>query len=148
MTNTQSDSSVGCGTIMLQDGLLLPEHLDVTAKTYSAGWQKASGIDGFAFDRSLRRLGWQCFFLAGELSAVSFGSSHAGMLNRAARRLLAKVRSLDFNCTEFTSVVSSRFLGVPYVRVRGHARHIQHDSQLESAVERNRRKKETEWSQN
>jgi hypothetical protein len=147
MTGIQTMLPVSSGTIMVQEGLLLPEHMGAATVPYSAGWRTASA-DGFAFDHKLRLLGWACFFLAGELKTVSFGSSQAGMLKSAVRRLLSKVRLLDFNCVEFTGVVNSRFLGIPYVSVRGHARHVQDSSQLDSAEERNRQQKETTWARN
>jgi len=142
MTNIPASTPVTSGTVMVQEGLVLQEHMDVTRENYSPGWQTVSGADGFALDRKLRLLGWGCFFFAGELKAVSFGSSQAGMLNGAVRRLLAKVRSLDFNCVEVTNIIKSRFAGIPYVSVRGHACHIQQSCQLDSADQRNRQQKQ------
>lgn len=144
MTTIQAMSPVTSGTIMVQKGLLLPEHMDVATQTYSSGWRTVSGADGFALDRKLRLRGWGCFFLAGELKIVSFGFSQAGRLNGAVKRFLAKVRRLDFNCVEFTNIIRSRFLGIPYVSVYGHACHIQQSSQLDSAHERNRQQRATE----
>jgi len=126
---------------MVQVGRPLPEQMDVVTEPYSPGWRTIAGENGFALDRKLHLLGWNCFFFAGELKAVSFGSSGAGMLNAAVLKLLAKVRSLDFNSVEFTNIVKARFLGIPYVSVSGHACHIQPNSQLESRAERNRQQK-------
>ena len=147
MKSIQAVFPVTCGTIMVQEGLLLPEQMGTSTESYSPGWRAASG-DGFAFDGKLRLLGWDCFFIAGELRTVSFGSSKAGMLKSAVRRLLSKVRSLDFNCVEFTGVIKSRFLGIPYVSVRGHARHVQHSSRLDSLGVRIRQQEEAEWARN
>lgn len=148
MTTHQVSSPVTSGTLMVQEGVLLPSPMDAVTQTYSPGWRTVASTDGFALDRKLRLLGWGCFFLAGELKAVSFGSSSAGMLNGAVRRLLARVRLLNFNCVEFTTITRSHFMGIPYVRVRGHARHIQQSSQLDDADQRNRQQHQTDGAQN
>ncbi len=148
MTNIQASSGVTCGTVMVQEGPLLPKRMEIVTERYSSGWRTVSGADGFAFDRKLRLLGWKCLFLAGELKAISFASSKAGRLNAAVLRLLAKVRSQDFNCVEFTNIIRSRFLGIPYVSVYGHACHIQQDCQLESVGDRSRQQKEADQVRN
>ena len=132
MTADKGKVRVRCGTMMVRDGLLLPDHMDAATDTYSAGWRSFTEAEGFGVDRKLRLLGWQCFFIAGELKAVSFGWSQARMLKAAVRRLLATVRSLNLNCVEFTEVRRRSFIGIPYVTVAGHARHIQQGHHLEA----------------
>jgi hypothetical protein len=39
--------------------------------------------------------------------------------------VLAKQEGQKFNSLEITNVVSKRFLGIPFMRVTAHARHIQ-----------------------
>ena len=120
------------GTVLVQDGLLLPPELKIVTESYSPGWQMVMGSGGFAFDHQLRQSGWSSIFLAGELKSVSFGGSSVGMLDGAVRKLLAKVRAQDFNCAELTGVTTSHFLGIPYVSIRGHARQVQQGYQLDS----------------
>ena len=137
---------VQCGTMMVRDGLLLPDHMDAATEKYSAGWRSFTGADGFRVDHSLRQSGWECFFIAGELRAISFGLSRTRMLNAAVARLLAKVQVLNLNCLEFTEIIRSRFIGIPYVAVAGHARHIQHGGQVESANERKQQQERGDWA--
>jgi hypothetical protein len=125
----------------VQEGVLLPEHIDVATQTYSPGWRTVSDSDSFALDRKLRLFGWGFFFFAGELKTFSFGFSQDGILQGAVGRFLAKVRSLNFNSVEFTNIVRSRFFGIPCVSVHGHARHIQQNSLIDSAGERNRQQR-------
>ena len=54
----------------------------------------------------------------------------------AAIRALAKTKLKKFNCFEITEVTIRRFLGIPYVSVVGHSRHVQEDSELESSARR------------
>ena len=132
MTADKGKIRVQCGTMMVQQGLLLPEHMDMVTAKYSEGWQSVTDSDGCSVDRKLRQLGWECFFIAGELRAISFGFSQARVLKAAVRRLLATVRSLNLNCVEFTEVRRRSFIGIPYVTVAGHARHIQQGHHLEA----------------
>jgi hypothetical protein len=48
-------------------------------------------------------------------------------VRRAAETLLGKSAAKMFNCLEVTEIAYKHFLGVPYVHVTGHARHIQRE---------------------
>ena len=134
MANTQAGSGVRCGTMMVREGLALPGRLDMAMERYAPGWRTVADDDAHGFDGRLRQLGWSCFFLAGELKTVWFGPSEAGVLKSAVRGLLSKVRDMGFNSVEFTKISKYRCLGIRYVRVCGHARHIQLSSQLDRTV--------------
>ena len=41
-----------------------------------------------------------------------------------------------FNCFELTTILKRRFLGIPYVSLAGHSRHIQLGSQIRSTEQR------------
>jgi hypothetical protein len=49
-------------------------------------------------------------------------------VRRAVRRVLRKIRSAKFNCVEITEISARHFLGLPYVHVSAHSRHIQKTS--------------------
>ena len=137
---------VTVGTVFVQEGLLLPRELNVISEIYSPGWRTVSETDGIPLDERLRKSGWGFFFLAGELKGASFGASRAQMLRTAVRKLLAQVRLQDFNCMEFTNITNSHFLGIPYVSVRGHARHIQHGCQMDTAEKRRQQQAQADWA--
>ena len=138
-------TKVECGTILMKEGLLMPPEINVRPEAYSPGWRILPGVNGYALDRKLRVVGWGCFFLAGELKSISFGSTGAIRLSRAMVGLLGRVRAMHFNCAEVTSVTRSRLLGVPYTVIRGHARHIQEGSQMQNFRERNLKRPNFEW---
>src|SRR5207237_4621968 len=75
-----------------------------------------------------------CCCLGGELKTVWFGPAEARVLKSAVRGLLRKVRDMGFNSVELTKISRYRWLGIRYVRVCGHARHIQLSSQLDRTV--------------
>jgi len=85
-------------------------------------------------------------FLPGELKATSIGYSQAAMLKSAVKKLLAEVRGLDCNCAEIATITRSRFLGIPYLTVRAHARHIQQSYELNGRAERKRQQRAIDWA--
>jgi len=74
--------------------------------------------------------------MAEEMKATVFGSLAAKNIQKALKRMFFKVRKQDFNCLEVTKMVENRFLGVPYITVCTHPRHIQQGCWLDSAQER------------
>ena len=47
------------------------------------------------------------------------------MVRTALNRLIARVKLQKCNCLEIDEVAAKSFLGMPYVSVSGHSRHIQ-----------------------
>jgi len=68
---------------------------------------------------------WNFFYLAGEIRATVLGRDRPGTLRRAVKCVLAKQEGQKFNSLEITKVVSKRFLGIPFMSVTAHSRHIQ-----------------------
>ena len=75
-------------------------------------------------EKSAKR-GGPYFYLAGEVDASVVGSDSEKTRRRAIKRILAKLKFDKFNCLEITQMTAKRFLGLPYVSVSAHWRHIQ-----------------------
>lgn len=146
MKTHQTAKAVTGGTILFREGVLLPPEIDLQTAKHSAEWQSVPGVSGYAFDRKLRVLGWSCMFLPTELKTRSFGSSQAAMLKSALKKLLAEVRGLDCNCAEIATITRSRFLGIPYLTVRAHARHIQQSYELDGRAQRKKQQQAIDWA--
>jgi len=101
---------------------------------------------GIALDREIHSVGWNFFFLATEVKAMFFGSPGPAKIASALKRILAKVRLQHFNGLEVTAIVARRFLGVPYVTVSAHSRHMQQSCSLESADARQMSQDNAEWA--
>ena len=112
------------GTILIEDRPLVPRVLDLKSESYSGNWSVVKAIDGFALDHKIHAAGWNFFFMADEVKATVFGSLAAKSTQKALKRICLKVRKQDFNCLEVTKMVENRFLGVPYITVCTHPRHI------------------------
>jgi hypothetical protein len=92
-------------------------------------------------DRKLCEAGWTFFYMAGEVNAIVFGSDSEKTTRRAVKKVIANMKSDRINCLEISQVAAKRFLGLPYVTVSAHPRHIQESMFLFHA------KGQAEWDQ-
>jgi len=60
-----------------------------------------------------------------------FGAIGAKNIQNAIKRMLEKLKPMNFNCLEVTGIVAKRFLGVS-----AHSRHIQQSCYLDGVDER------------
>ena len=123
--------NVQVGTILIEDRPLVTRILDLGRESYSAKWVVLKVLD-----QKFRSVGWNCSFMAEEAEATVFGSIAAKNIQKALKHIFLKVRKQNFNCLEVTKMIENRFLGVPYITVCTHPRHIQQGYWLDSAQER------------
>jgi hypothetical protein len=121
------------GTILIQDGTLLPTGLPIESDAFLPGWRAVRNLDGYGLGRKIDEADWNFFYLAGELEATVVGREAVEGLRRAVKQILAKRTGQKFNTLEIAKVVSNRFLGVPYLKVFAHSRHIQEGMYLAAA---------------
>lgn len=134
-TGGSTPNQIQAGTIMVQQSASL-RSLGIESEPYSGTWQSLGVLESSGLDRKIRAGGWKLFFMAGELTAVALPWGGQKTLRRGVRRLLAQTRSQHFNCLEVTHILRKRFLGIPYVSVAAHFRHIQQGSQIQSMEQR------------
>lgn len=99
-------------------------------------WSVLKVLDGFALDRKIHAAGWNFFFMAAEFKAMFLGTVGTTKIQNALKRILGKAKQQHFNGLEVTGIVAKRFLGVPYVTVSAHSRHVQQSCYLDSTEER------------
>ena len=114
------------GTILIRESTTLPPGLAVESELFLPGWRAVRNLDRHALGRKIEQAKWYFFFLVGEIRTTVLGRDHSTTLRRAVKRVLAK-QPKRFNCLEITEVVSKRFLGIPFLSVAAHTRHIQQD---------------------
>jgi hypothetical protein len=112
------------GTIFIRENTLLPTGLAIESEVFLSGWRVVKNLDGSALARNIEGANWNFFYLAGEMRVTVLGRDRSGTLRKAVKRLLAK-QEKQFNSLEITKVVSKRFLGIPFMSVAAHTRHIQ-----------------------
>ena len=139
-------STVQAGTILIDDEPRLAPVIALKSEPYSGSWRVLNGLDGFALDREIHAAGWNFFFIAAELRGMFFGAIRPRKVRDVLKRILGRVRSQNFNCIEVTGIVAKRFLGIPYVAVSAHSRHIQQSCQLEDIDRRRAGRRDAEWA--
>jgi len=120
--------------------------LGLESEPCSGEWSMLKSQDGFALSRKIHAAGWNFFFMAAEVKVMFLGSLGAVKIQNALKRILEKVKQQHFNGLEVTQIVSKRFLGVPYVTVSAHSRHMQQSCYLDSAVARQTSQDNAEWA--
>lgn len=123
------------GTIMVQpsEGLRC---LGIESEPYHGSWQSLAILESSGLDQKLHDSGWKFFYMADELKTVVPAWGGQTTLRRGIKRLLAQTRLQHFNCLEVTHVLRKRFLGIPYLSVAAHSRHIQQGARIHSVEQR------------
>src|SRR5467141_3686473 len=112
-------------TIFIREDIRLPATLSIESEAFLPGWRVVKNLDCQALTREVEEANWNFVYLAGEMRATVFGREGLGALRRAVKCVLAKQEGQKFNSLEITKIVSKRFLGIAFMSVTAHFRHIQ-----------------------
>ena len=119
------EEKIDTGTILIKEGAVLPECLQLETEPYWKEWRLLKNLDGQGLDRKIHKAGWTLFFMAHEVDASAIGSDPENTARRAVKKAIAYMKSDRFNSLEITQVAVKHFLGHCYVSVIAHPRHIQ-----------------------
>jgi hypothetical protein len=139
-------ATVHVGSILIKEWSGMPQLLGFETEPCSGNWSMVKAPDVFALDRKIHAAGWNLFFMAAEVKVMFIGAVSAAKIQNALQGLLRKVRQQHFNSLEITGIVAKRFLGVPYVTVSAHSRHMQQSCTLDSADARQASQHSAEWA--
>jgi hypothetical protein len=120
--------AIKTGTILVERNASMPKSLLLEGKSYSGDWRSVSNLDLNGLDVAIHKAGWTFFFMAGEIKITAFGFDKERAVRRAVKRVITNVEAHKCNCVEITEVSAKSFLGMPYVNVTAHSRHIQESS--------------------
>jgi len=126
-------TTVKVGTIFIQNRPLILRTLGLESEPYEGTWDVLHPLPNVGLDQRIRSSGGNYFFIAAEVRVFVFGRLMDRVVWRALRQIFAKVQNADFNCLEVTEIIEKRFLGVPYITVGAHSRHIQQGSMMDFA---------------
>jgi hypothetical protein len=112
------------GTVFVKDGTSFPESLAIESEGFLPGWRAVRNLDRNGLARQIEGAKWNFFYLAGGIRTSVIGT-RSGNLRRAVKHLVAKQKGEKYNCLEITKIAMRRFLGIPFMQVTAHARHIQ-----------------------
>ncbi len=138
--------TVQVGAILMKDWPGMKKLIGLESEPYSGQWTLLKSLDVSALDRKIHAAGWNFFFMATEVKAMFFGSLGAAKVQNALKRILEKVKQQHFNGLEVTAIVTRHFLGVPYVTVSAHSRHLQESCCLDTAAARQSLQRDAEWA--
>jgi hypothetical protein len=82
--------TIEIGTILIKEDTQLPERLHLESDPYLKGWKLVKNVTSSSMDLKLGEVGWTFFFMAGEVSAMAFGSESEKTTRRAVGNLIAK----------------------------------------------------------
>lgn len=116
---------INTGAILIKEGTNLPEGMELESAPYSTGWRLAKNLEGGGLDRKIHDAGWNFFYMAGEIKVSVLGQDGEDTRRKAIKQILEKLKLDKFNCLEITQTAAKHFLGLPYVSVAAHWRHIQ-----------------------
>ena len=109
-------------------------------------WSLVKVIDAFVLEREIHAAGWNFFFMATEVKTMFLGFLGEEKIQSALKRILAKVKLQHFNALEVTEITARHFLGVPYVTVSAHSRHMQQSYNLDSSKVRRTSQNDAAWA--
>jgi hypothetical protein len=118
------------GTILITEGAILPASLLLESEPYVYGWRLVKNVDSNGLDQIISQAGWKFFYIAGVVETNAFGSDEKKTTRKAIKQILENLKSKNFNCLEIARVAAKRSLGLPYVIVSAHSRHIQEGQTL------------------
>jgi hypothetical protein len=137
-------ATIQVGTILMKEWPGMPLSIGFEIEPGLGEWTMVKMPD--ALDAKIHAAGWHFFFMAEEVKAMFFGSLKAATVQSALKRILAKVKGQHFNGLEVTAIVARHFLGLPYVTVSAHSRHLQPSFNLDSAEIRQTFQENAEWA--
>src|SRR4051794_24943158 len=115
------------GTILIENGTVLPRGLVLSSEPYCTGWTTVTNLRS-DFERDITQAGWTFFFLAGAIEATVFGFNAEAAVQTAVERLITNAKALNCNCLQIGQVTMKSFLGLPFASVTAHSRRIQGES--------------------
>ncbi len=137
-------ATVQVGSILMKQEPGMAQRFQVESEPCSGNWSLVKALDGISLDRKIHAAGWNFFFMAAEVKVMFLGVPGAAKIQSALQRILAKVKPQHFNSLEVTGIVANHFLGVPYVTVSAHSRHMQQGCYLDSSEARQASNNRTE----
>ncbi|MBK7931298.1 MAG: hypothetical protein IPJ98_28625 [Bryobacterales bacterium] len=126
-TRKKADTMTHPGTILVAPGTPLPDCLQIEPGASNAhSWLLANPTHPSPrFEQELQDSGWTFFCLADTISAISINFNTAQAGQAAMKRLIAKAAARHCNALQVDQIAAHFFLGIPYLRVSAHPRHIQ-----------------------
>jgi hypothetical protein len=122
----QTYQTISPGSILVERNTFLPEPLGLESGITESGWARVTNNPNRQqLETKLAAAGWAFFYMAGKIKTTAFGFERPRMIQAALKRLVAIVKLQNCNCLEIDAIRTRSFLGLPYISLSAHSRHIQ-----------------------
>lgn len=118
---------INAGSVLMWKAAARPDSFrDAEQANSPAAWSGVSHtLSPRALDEELSSNGWTFFYLANTVSATACGFNPEKRMASALKQITASVRRQGCNSLQVDAVTTRSFLGIPYLTVTAHPRHIQ-----------------------
>jgi hypothetical protein len=114
------------GTILIEKNAPRPRCFELQDGLSPNAWEPVThNLTPHQLEEELSATGWTFFFMASAIRSTAFGFDRARATDAALKRVIANVKRQKCNCLQIDEVATHSFLGMPYVSVSAHSRHIQ-----------------------
>ena len=114
------------GTILIERSALRPQVFQLEDAWSANAWTSVTlNLTPHELKKELSIAGWTFFYMAGAIRTTVFGFDRVKMMGAALKRLIKNVKLQKCNCLEIDDVAMHSFLGLPYMSISAHPRHIQ-----------------------
>ena len=113
------------GSVLLRRGTTLPIVLPMDFGRMG-DWDLVRGLGGNAVERKLHTAGWHFFFMVPEIEGFAVGLDPQRTFAKALARTVRAVEVTGFNAVEIVATQRRQWLGMYYVKVTAHPRHVRH----------------------
>lgn len=114
------------GNILIERNALRPACFQLEDAAGANAWMPVMHhLTPHQLEAELAATGWSFFYMADTIRTTAFGFDRGKMIDAALQRVISNVRKQRCNCLEVTGVTMHSFLGLPYVSISAHPRHIQ-----------------------
>ena len=114
------------GTILIAGDGPRPPCVHVEDHAFPDAWVSvAHNLPPHELEKDLAAAGWTFFYLASAIKTTAFGFDKTKMIHAALQRVITNVSLQRCNSVEIDDVTTHSFLGLPYVSLTAHPRHIQ-----------------------
>ncbi len=114
------------GIILMGKDTLRPRCFQLEDATYPHAWMSVKhNLNSYELELELATGGWTFFYMANAMRATACGFNRSRMIRAALKRLITDARKQRCNALEIDDVETRSFLGIPYVSISAHPRHMQ-----------------------
>lgn len=114
---------IATGSVLMKKGTALPVALR-TNPPRLGDWEVISELDGLGVERELRQSGWHFFFLVPAIRAASIALDLQRAFAKTMRRITRAADEIGFNGLEISAIKQRNWLGIQYVSITAHPRHV------------------------